>query len=358
MSNGPESSRGRWWEIQGEGQPDGSGHRELMTDSRGRSRPERSLSAGADLAEESRHPARAFLWPAASVVVAAGLILSVVYGVSRNKPPSPASATAAAPATRSAAPQDDAGVKQDAGVKSAVPPARQDGLPADGGGVLAPIGPQAGTPRGPAAAGGPFGAPAAPMGAPPPPVAVPPSVSPGTAAGDAGNQPAVTATPTTPPPPQAPQITLEGPSPAAPRTRRIGPETPRTSTDSCTRSGDEFYACTITQLAPVYLPETKQSRSTVRPGTALFLCQSDGSKYSVGKRANHWWAWLSLPIRGVVLWVPVVFLTGAPDNGPEPGLPLCDNSGTTSTDKASTDATTPSATSTRSASTTTTKSDN
>jgi hypothetical protein len=67
-------SRGRWWEIQ----PDEGGPRELVTDSRGRSRPERSLSAGADLADEPRHRAHVFLWPVVSAAAAVVLIVSVI----------------------------------------------------------------------------------------------------------------------------------------------------------------------------------------------------------------------------------------------------------------------------------------
>ncbi|MGH3831274.1 MAG: hypothetical protein ACRDRS_12650 [Pseudonocardiaceae bacterium] len=349
MSDGQENSRGRWWEIPGEGQPTDEGHRELMTDSRGRSRPERSLSAGADLAEDPQHPARAFLWPTASVVVAAGLILSVVYGVSRSKPASPANATAAAPATRSAAPQDDMGVKQDAGVKSVVPPVRQGSPPADGGGVLAPIGPQSVIPKGPVAVGGPAGAPAAPIGAPPPPATVPPNVSPGAAAGDASDPPAGTATSTPAAAPQDPPVKLDGPAPDAPGLQQKGK--PEAGTGGCEPYNSKTYVCNIAREAPIYAAGTRKRKGPVPAGQYHFQCQSAGSRYSVGDRTDRWWA--SVKFFGFWFWVPVAFLSDAPDNGPEPGLPVCDNSAQASTDDARSATTAPHAPSSDSTPTTT-----
>lgn len=88
-----------------------------------------------------------------------------------------------------------------------------------------------------------------------------------------------------------------------------------------------YYACTIAQTAPAYLPGTTVPRGSLRPNRYPFLCQSDGSKYSVGQRANHWWAWAGYGAVGV--WIPAVFLAGGPDDAPEPGLPVCDSAPTT-----------------------------
>lgn len=194
MSNRPEgSSSGRWWEIQGEVHLDEGGPRELMTDSRGRSRPERSLSAGADLADEPGHPARAFLWPIVSVVAAVGLIVSVVYVV-KGKSAAPASATPPGTTVRGNV-QDDARVKQDPGV---TPPVvlqvPQGGPPAAGGVAPPPIGVWGGTPRGPASNSGtlvavpPANVPGASAAAPGSP-ASPSGSSSGAVTGPTGNQP-------------------------------------------------------------------------------------------------------------------------------------------------------------------------
>ncbi len=344
MSDNPKDSSGRWWEIRGEGQADEDGHRELMTDSRGRSRPERSLSAGADLAEEPHHPSRAFLWPIVSVVAAVGLILSVIYGVSRDKA-TPTGSTKPPEATARGSAPDDVGVKQDSGVTPAVPPQAPLGnLPAIGGGAPPPIAGWDGSLR---TSGAPAGTPGAPAGIPGAPAAAPGSPastssgSPGSAAGSTGNQPSGTPTSSTAAPYPAP--TLEGPAPAAPRSsHQVGP--PEPGRGGCKLADSKYYSCTIPHDAPYYLAGTTERRGPVH-GEYPFLCQSAGSEYSVGDRANHWWAWLWVPYIHVVIWVPVVFLTGGPDNAPEPGLPVCDRQPTSTT--------TPPATSTSSAPTTT-----
>lgn len=104
-----------------------------------------------------------------------------------------------------------------------------------------------------------------------------------------------------------------------------------TGTSSCNKFSSEYYVCGIARGAPLYLAETNKPSGSVRADRAGFLCQSDGSKYSVGNRANHWWAWLWVPYNHFVLWVPVVFLTGGPDNEPEPGLPVCDRGSASTT---------------------------
>lgn len=80
-------SGGRWWEIRAAGQPneDEGGYRDLVTDTRGRSRPERSLSAGVDPANEPHHPSRVVLWTVASIVAAAALILIVGYALPKDE---------------------------------------------------------------------------------------------------------------------------------------------------------------------------------------------------------------------------------------------------------------------------------
>ncbi len=82
-----DDSGGRWWEILGAGQPDsdGKGYRDVVTETRGRSRPERSLSAGVELADGPRHLARAGLWLIVSVVVAAALALAAVHVLPRGE---------------------------------------------------------------------------------------------------------------------------------------------------------------------------------------------------------------------------------------------------------------------------------
>ncbi|MGH3711368.1 MAG: hypothetical protein ACRDRQ_25430 [Pseudonocardiaceae bacterium] len=329
MSNRPEdSSSGRWWEIQGEVQLDEGGHRELMTDSRGRSRPERSLSVGADPADEPGHPARAFLWPIVSAVAAVGLIVSVVYVV-KDKSAAPASAVPPGATARSTV-QDDAGVKQDSGVKpSAVLQVPQEGPPAADGGAHPPIGAWSGTPRGQAGnSGGLVATPGAPANVPSTPAAAPgnlaspPVGGSGAVTGQTGNQPS--GPPTSGPPAalQDPSVILEKPTPAAPGLRQDGK--PTLGTGGCEQRTTVTYFCNIAHDAPLYKAETTKSSGDVPAGPYVFLCQSAGPKYSVGNRGNSWWAWVRVPV-GSWRWVPVVFLEGAPDNGPEPGLPVCDS---------------------------------
>lgn len=364
MSNSPEDARGRWWEIHSEGQLNEGGHRELMIGNRGRSRPERSLSAGAELAEESRHPARALLWPVVSMVAALGVVLSVGYVVSTRKPTSSVNTPSAAPATRVIAPQGDVGVKQDAGVTPVVPSTRLGGLMTVGGSAPPALNAQAGIPRTPTAAGGQVGmpAPAAPVnipagsagaptgsaGAPAGPAGAPAGTF-GGAEGDTGNQSTATATSGPPMSSQDPRITVEGPAPDAPGPRQDGK--PKPGTGGCAPYNTKAYICTIAHEAPVYGAGTTKRYGPVPASSYLSLCQSKGSKYSVGNRANDWWAWIQ--VFRFWLWVPTVFLTGAPDNGPAPGLPVCDDNAPASTSNAPAVTKTPSTTSTRSAPTTT-----
>lgn len=82
---GPEGSGRRWWEIRGGRQPDEARCGDLVTGGRGRSRPERSLSLGADPVEKSRHRLHGFLWPVVSVVAVGALIMGAVYGIPKLK---------------------------------------------------------------------------------------------------------------------------------------------------------------------------------------------------------------------------------------------------------------------------------
>jgi serine/threonine protein kinase len=127
--------------------------------------------------------------------------------------------------------------------------------------------------------------------------------------------------PTQPPTP----ITLQGPAPAAPEPQQSGSPVP--GTGGCTLIANTYiagtyYACTLTQTAPAYLPETTKPRGNLQGHQSPFLCQSKGSKYSVGKRASHhWWAWTGYNNVGV--WIPTIFLAGESGDAPVPGLPIC-----------------------------------
>jgi hypothetical protein len=153
----------------------------------------------------------------------------------------------------------------------------------------------------------------------------------GGSGGNTSNQSAAAPTPSATAPPQNPPVvldSLDGSAPPAPRTHQTGTEQPSTDTDGCSKKTGEYrgyYECTIARTAPLYRPEKRKPLTTQGAGRQItFLCQSAGSRYSVGNRVNHWWAWLWVPYLEFGVWVPVVFLEGGPDNGPEPGLPVCD----------------------------------
>ncbi len=91
-------SGGRWWEIRPADQPTedgGSGH-DLVTGTRGRSRPERSLSAGIEPVGEPHHPAHTARWLIGSAVAVVVLILVVGYALPKDRSSS-ASADATSP---------------------------------------------------------------------------------------------------------------------------------------------------------------------------------------------------------------------------------------------------------------------
>jgi serine/threonine protein kinase len=140
--------------------------------------------------------------------------------------------------------------------------------------------------------------------------------------------PSKTTAPTTSqtkPPPPGSQIKLDGPAPAAPSKTQGGP--PVAGTGGCTALAGSFYSCNLTGSAPAYLPGTRQPRGQISGSQSAFVCQSSGSKYSLGKRTNHWWAWVGAGRIGV--WVPTLFLTGGKDNAAQPGLPVCGSASTT-----------------------------
>lgn len=123
---------------------------------------------------------------------------------------------------------------------------------------------------------------------------------------------------------------LDRPTPAAPGLRQDGKPEPGTS--GCEPHSARTYVCNIAHEAPIYPAETTKRSGRVPAGPYVFLCQSAGPKYAVGNRANYWWAWVRVPVVGLWMWVPVVFLTGGPDNGPEPGLPVCGRAPTSTTE--------------------------
>ncbi|MGH3871885.1 MAG: RICIN domain-containing protein [Pseudonocardiaceae bacterium] len=303
---------GRWWEVRDETQPDHSGDPELVPNSSGRTRPERSLSAGVDLADMPRHPARALLWPVVSVVAAVALILSVGYVVSVSKPTSSSSALPAQPVDR---PEVAAGPNQPSG-----PAAQLGAPPAVDGGAPAPTGRPAAVARGSAddtpgrTAAAPDRTAAAPAASSAPP------------AGATGPQPTPTPTVSTPTPAPAPTLTLDGPAPPAPGPQQAGQPARGRGGNCRIDANTRSYGCLVQETAPIYQPDTTDldRRSPLPAGPRLFLCQSDGSAYSIGNRTNHWWAWVGDSDDGA--WLPVVYLVGARNDAPA-GLPICADPG-------------------------------
>ena len=98
-------------------------------------------------------------------------------------------------------------------------------------------------------------------------------------------------------------------------------------TGGCGKSTNPYYtyACAITLDAPYYLATMTDPGGTLPIHKTGFLCQVRGSKYSVAKRVDHWWARLWVSFHDIAVWVPLVYLKGAPSGDkPVPGLPLCD----------------------------------
>ena len=132
---------------------------------------------------------------------------------------------------------------------------------------------------------------------------------------------------TTIPPTGTSPITLDGPAPPAPGPQQGG--SPVSGDGGCTALASSYYTCTLTRAAPTYLPETTNSQGDLPAKRAPFVCQSNGSKYTVVNRTNHWWAWLGGSQLGV--WVPTAFLAGGSNGKGEPGLPICGSAPTTTT---------------------------
>jgi len=133
---GPPGSGRRWWEIRGGREPDEGRYGDLMTGGRGRSRPERSLSIGANPADETRHPLHGFLWPVVSVVAVGALIGGGVYGVPKLRS-EPASETTsrveAAPGSEGDGSSIPPASLGDLPGASALPPLGAGGVPGDSG---------------------------------------------------------------------------------------------------------------------------------------------------------------------------------------------------------------------------------
>ncbi|MGH3772441.1 MAG: protein kinase domain-containing protein [Pseudonocardiaceae bacterium] len=131
-----------------------------------------------------------------------------------------------------------------------------------------------------------------------------------------------------PPAPPAKLDSLDGPAPGRPGPRQDG--SPQLGTGGCAPPASEYYRCYVPLGAPGYLPGTRAPDGHLSAGNyQLFRCQSPGGKYSVRSHTNRWWAWWQDSGDGV--WIPVIFLAGSHDDGPEPGLPMCGSPSTTTT---------------------------
>ncbi len=305
--NGPDSDR-RWWEIRGDRDSGEGRYGELVTGGRGRMRPERSLSAGAGPAEEPRRRLHALLWPVVSVVAATALILIVVFVVPKGTS-TPAESTTSPVAAVPGSPRGDApGATFGLPAPLANPPTGGGGGGLGGGGLPQP----GGAPFVPTGGSNGLGAvPVMPGG----PVAATPTPTP-------------TPSPTASSPLQS--VKVYGPAPAAPGPKQSGKPVP--GTGGCVAGGTEP-ACPLTRDAPAFLPGATDPTGTLPANRYPFLCQSDGSAYVVGNRANHWWAWAG---NSPGAWIPVLFLAGGPDSGPVPGLPVCEGASPSPTVKSTT----------------------
>lgn len=289
---GPGDSGPRWWEIRDRREPDEGGYGHLVTGARERSRPERSLSVGAEPVTEPSSRWRGVLGPVASLVAVGALIVGGIYGIpmltstdSATTPPAGA----------------DRGLHGNGGSQP-FPPAPPGTTPDGGDGALPPLGGSAEGPNAPdGGTGGTDGDSGIPSGGTPG----------GSDAGSGSNSDRYSDEGT-----ESPAVKLDGPAPPAPGPQQGGEPVPGTGGCSAQR-------CTVTQRAPVYLAETSKPRAHAAARQYSFLCQSDGSSYSVGNRSSNWWAWVGNDRVGA--WIPVVFLAGAPDDGPVPGLRVCGN---------------------------------
>jgi hypothetical protein len=290
--NGPKGPGRRWWEIRGGREPDEGRYGDLVTGGQGRSRPERSLSIGANPADESRHPLHRFLWPVVSVVAVGVLIVGGVYGVPKLRAKSASETTSPVAAAPGSAQGES--------------PAPLGDLPGVGGGTLPTLDGAGGVAEG--AGGGSDGS---------------AEGSDGSAEGSDGNpgsQPTGTPTSGSSTSQPVPLLEVSRPAPAAPEPQQDGPPVPG---KGCATISTGVYACVVTQDAPAYPAGASKPTARLPADRYRFLCQSDGSVYSSGNRTNHWWAWMENSSAGV--WIPVIFLKGKgnKDDSPQPGLPVC-----------------------------------
>jgi len=289
--NGPKGPDRRWWEIRGGREPGEGRYSDLVTGGRGRSRPERSLSIGADPVEQSRHRWHGFLWPVVSVVAVGVLIGGGMYAVPRL------TSESAASDTTSRAEAEPGG----AGDGSSTPQVPLSDLPGASG--LQPLGPGD-------IPGGSSGD------------------SDGSAEGsdgDQGSEPSEAPTSGSASAP-VPFVEVDRPAPNAPESEQEGSPV---SGWGCTPLDTGGYACFVVQDAPVYRPGASSPTARLAAGRYRFLCQSEGAEYSTENRTNQWWAWAGNGSAGV--WVPVVFLQGSKDDAPQPGLPVCGDEPTSTT---------------------------
>lgn len=332
MDDGPSGSGRRWWEIRSGRDQDEGGYGSLMTGGRSRTRLERSLSAGADPAEEPTRKVPAFVWPLASLVGVGVVVLGVVFLMPKFSGDDTTTAatenTSGEGSTVESFPRDE----QRGGTPMAIAPSGSGGRraanpPQGGSGAVGSLRPL----RLP---------PAAAFGGPPGGFLRSPG---GTARGRGYSQPDATiqgdpATPPpsegvdepvteTSPPPSTPtngggantqqnSIQVAGSAPAPPG-RQNGDAQPVSGSGGCDSGG----RCTVTEPVPIFFAGQSEPRAAAPARTYDFLCQTSGASYTTADgETGHWWAWYGRARIGV--WAPAVFLEGGGD-GPVPGLRKC-----------------------------------
>lgn len=366
--DGPGGSGRRWWEIRGRRDSDEGGYGHLVTGARGRVRPERSLSVGADpVLEEPPSRWRSAAWLVGSLVVAGALVGGGVYAVPKLTSSSTSTEGGGDTVAQADSNSEQAGSGGNGSSGGDLPALSvpqggggDAGGSGGGGGTLPPLR-LGGVPRAPAPdsggngytgggvrSGGGFpggagqaqsgnGATSSGNGS-----GSGSSASRGSTSGlnsqdaaDVQAEPDSGADANN----SGPAIELEGPAPAAPG-RQQGGRIPEGS------GGCQSNTCTLAQSAPVYLAGTSKPRARAPARSYTFLCQTEGSSYSVNGQSGNWWAWFGRARVGV--WVPVVYLEGASGGGePVPGLRICDtgSASTSSTGSTSSGRSGPSATS-------------
>ena len=78
-------------------------------------------------------------------------------------------------------------------------------------------------------------------------------------------------------------------------------------TGGCGKSTNPYYTyvCALTLDTPYYLATMTDPGGTLPVSKTGFLCQVRGSKYSVAKRVDHWWARLWVSFHDIAVWVPL-----------------------------------------------------